>query len=53
MDSRNWIGGEWYTPRNGQTVVKNPSNLEEQVGIINLSDESDVLQAEQIGRAHV
>lgn len=50
MDSRNWIGGEWYTPRNGQTVVKNPSNLEEEVGIINLSDESDVLQAEQAAK---
>jgi acyl-CoA reductase-like NAD-dependent aldehyde dehydrogenase len=50
MDSKNWIGGEWYTPKNGQTVVKNPSNLEEQVGIINLSDESDVLQAEHAAK---
>ncbi|MFS1512867.1 aldehyde dehydrogenase family protein [Chengkuizengella sp. SCS-71B] len=47
MNSKNWIGGEWITPNNGIAVVKNPSNLQKEVGVIHLSDESQVLQAEQ------
>ncbi|MCP8616338.1 aldehyde dehydrogenase family protein [Salirhabdus salicampi] len=48
--SKNWIGGEWSIPMNGKTIINNPSNLQEQVGTVNLSDESDVLQAEDAAR---
>ncbi|MFD0697414.1 aldehyde dehydrogenase family protein [Paenibacillus sp. GCM10027628] len=47
MQSKNWIGGEWVTPTAGEIAVTNPSNLHEQVGILHLSGESDVIQAEQ------
>ncbi|NBI28743.1 aldehyde dehydrogenase family protein [Chengkuizengella marina] len=47
MESKNWIGGEWIRPNKRIAVVKNPSNLQEEVGVIHLSDESQVYQAEQ------
>ncbi len=50
METRNWIGGEWQTPKNGQTIINNPSNLKKQVGTINLSGESEVLQAEEAAK---
>jgi acyl-CoA reductase-like NAD-dependent aldehyde dehydrogenase len=50
MNSKNWIGGKWITPSNGEVVVKNPSNLEEEVGVIHLSDSSHVYQAEQAAK---
>ncbi|MDP5275533.1 aldehyde dehydrogenase family protein [Chengkuizengella axinellae] len=50
MKSRNWIGGEWITPNEGTVLVKNPSNLKEEVGVIHLSDESQVFQAEQAAK---
>jgi len=51
MESKNWIGGEWSTPIDGQIDVFNPSDLQDQVGVLHLSGESDVLQAEQAARA--
>ncbi|TYP78908.1 aldehyde dehydrogenase (NAD+) [Paenibacillus methanolicus] len=51
MNSRNWIGGEWVTPSAGTIVIKNPSNLSEEVGVMHLSDVSHVRQAEQAARA--
>ncbi|KQO17234.1 aldehyde dehydrogenase family protein [Paenibacillus sp. Leaf72] len=48
--SRNWIGGEWITPAAGESVVKNPSNIKEEVGILHLSDQSHVIQAQQAAR---
>ncbi|WP_199616057.1 aldehyde dehydrogenase family protein [Paenibacillus alkalitolerans] len=50
MHSRNWIGGEWTTPQEGETAVSNPSDIKEQVGVIHLSGASDVFQAEQAAR---
>jgi acyl-CoA reductase-like NAD-dependent aldehyde dehydrogenase len=50
MESQNWIGGEWVTPANGEVVVKNPSRLSEEVGLLRLSDASHVRQAEQAAR---
>ncbi|WP_219839009.1 aldehyde dehydrogenase family protein [Paenibacillus sp. R14(2021)] len=46
MSSQNWIGGEWVTPNAGTIVIKNPSNLNEEVGVLHLSDASHVRQAE-------
>lgn len=50
MNSKNWIGGEWITPNAGEIVVKNPSNVQEDVGVLHLSDASQVIQAEQAAR---
>ena len=50
MESRNWIGGEWTTPNAGQVVIKNPSNVSEETGVIHLSDKTDVLQAGQAAK---
>ena len=50
LESRNWIGGEWSTPTEGNLVVMNPSALQEQVGVLHLSGKSDVLQAVQAAR---
>ncbi|MCT1402077.1 aldehyde dehydrogenase family protein [Paenibacillus sp. p3-SID867] len=50
MNSRNWIGGEWIKPSAGEIAVINPSNTKEQVGVLHLSDPSQVIQAEQAAR---
>lgn len=50
IQSKNWIGGEWVTPAYGEIIVHNPSNLKEQVGVIHLSGEAEVLQADQAAR---
>lgn len=49
-NSRNWIGGEWITPDAGELVVRNPSNIREEIGVLHLSDASHVIQAEQAAR---
>ncbi|MFC9706698.1 aldehyde dehydrogenase family protein [Paenibacillus sp. NPDC056933] len=49
-NSRNWIGGEWIEPTAGECAVINPSNTKEQVGVLHLSDSSQVIQAEQAAR---
>lgn len=51
MQSKNWIGGEWITPSGKEVTVKNPSRLTEEVGVLHLSDRSDVLAAQQAARA--
>ncbi|MDQ0189521.1 aldehyde dehydrogenase family protein [Alicyclobacillus cycloheptanicus] len=45
MESRNYIGGEWYTPRGDVIHVKNPSNTSEEIGVLHLSEASDMQQA--------
>lgn len=50
MQSKNWIGGEWITPKGEQLVVKNPSKLTDEVGILHLSDASQALAAAQAAR---
>ncbi|HEY1213083.1 MAG TPA: aldehyde dehydrogenase family protein, partial [Bryobacteraceae bacterium] len=50
-NSQNWIGGEWMTPGNGETVIHSPSNVLEQVGVLHLSDASHVVQAGQAAQA--
>ncbi|MCK9918163.1 aldehyde dehydrogenase family protein, partial [Microbacteriaceae bacterium K1510] len=50
MQSKNWIGGEWITPNGEQLVVKNPSKLIEEVGVLTLSDSSQVFAAEEAAR---
>lgn len=50
MESRNWIGGEWIIPSGSTMVVKNPSCLSEEVGVVQFSDASQVRQAEQAAR---
>ena len=51
MQSKNWIGGEWITPSGKEVTVKNPSRITEEVGVLHLSDRSDVLAAQQAARA--
>lgn len=50
MDSKNWIGGEWSIPHGENLIVHNPSDLEEQVGVIHLSEPLDVMQAGEAAR---
>lgn len=50
MESRNWIGGEWIDPKGEKVVVKNPSNMEEEIGVVTYSDGSNVLQAGEAAR---
>lgn len=50
MNSRNWIGGEWITPHGREIIVKNPSNLIEEVGVIHLSNASHVYEAERAAK---
>ncbi|MBJ9987725.1 aldehyde dehydrogenase family protein [Paenibacillus favisporus] len=51
VHSRNWIGGEWFTPASDELAVKNPSNIHEEIGVLHLSDASHIAQAEQAARA--
>jgi acyl-CoA reductase-like NAD-dependent aldehyde dehydrogenase len=45
MKTSNWIAGEWLQPNGGEVVVYNPSDLNEEVGVIYCSTEKDVRQA--------
>ncbi|WP_028776983.1 aldehyde dehydrogenase family protein [Shimazuella kribbensis] len=45
METKNWIGGEWMKPNGGEVIIHNPSNLEEEVGVLYCSTEDDVRQA--------
>lgn len=45
METRNWIAGEWFKPNGGEVAVYNPSDLDEEVGVIHFSEENDVRQA--------
>lgn len=51
MESRNWIGGEWITPRGESIVVKNPSDLQDEIGVIHGSGATDVEAAASAARA--
>lgn len=51
MHSKNWIGGEWIIPSGGEAIVKNPSRVAEEVGVLRFSDRSHVFAAEQAARA--
>lgn len=45
MKTRNFIGGEWIDSKGDQFSVHNPSNLTEEVGIVQCATEEDVRQA--------
>ncbi|RPF52180.1 aldehyde dehydrogenase family protein [Aquisalibacillus elongatus] len=46
METKNWINGEWVTPKNEKVEAYNPGKLSEKVGIVNFSDSSDVKKAD-------
>lgn len=50
MHTRNWIGGDWTVPKGGELIVKNPSNTQEEVGVVYFSDTADTLQAGEAAR---
>jgi alpha-ketoglutaric semialdehyde dehydrogenase len=50
MQTRNWIGGEWNVPNGPELAVLNPSDTQEEVGSIHLSEAEDVLQAGDAAR---
>ncbi|GGJ12125.1 putative aldehyde dehydrogenase YcbD [Alicyclobacillus cellulosilyticus] len=50
MESRNWIGGEWYTPTGGTMAVHNPSRTAEQLGTLYLSRPEDAVAAGHAAR---
>lgn len=50
MESKNWIGGEWITPTDGGVVVKNPSNIQDEIGVLHYSDSTHVFAAEEAAR---
>ncbi|MFB5188756.1 aldehyde dehydrogenase family protein [Alicyclobacillus fastidiosus] len=50
METRNLIGGEYTTPTAGEVRIMNPSNIEEEVGVIHLSTIDEVLQAGEAAR---
>ncbi|MDR6224917.1 aldehyde dehydrogenase (NAD+) [Desmospora profundinema] len=50
MESKNRIGDEWMIPDGRKMVVKNPSNLDEEVGVIHLSHDYHVMEAEKAAR---
>jgi len=50
METRNFIGGEWSTPKNTTVDVFNPSDLSEKIGVINEGTEEDVLNAEKAAK---
>jgi len=45
VETRNWIGGEWITPQGGTVAVWNPSDRSKQVGVVNLSESSNMIDA--------
>lgn len=51
MHSKNWIGGEWMTPKGAEATVKNPSRFAEEVGVLHLSDRSHAFAAADAARA--
>ncbi|ASR48850.1 aldehyde dehydrogenase family protein [Paenibacillus kribbensis] len=50
MESRNWIGGEWLSPSGEEMVVRNPSALKEEVGVVHFSTEADIAQSGEAAR---
>lgn len=50
MKTRNFIGGEWVDSAADQFTVYNPSNLTEEVGIVQCATEKDVRQAGDAAR---
>ncbi len=53
MESRNWVGGEWDTPRGDTMVVRDPSQVSEQVGLLHLSEADDMRRALEAARRAV
>lgn len=45
METRNLIDGEWYIPNGTPLQVTNPSNINQEVGVLHLSTEDDMLRA--------
>lgn len=50
METKNFIGGQWITPKNNSVTVTNPSNTKEEIGTIHYSDRDDVLGAEKAAK---
>jgi aldehyde dehydrogenase (NAD+) len=50
LETRNWIGGEWITPQAGEITAVNPSDTQEVVGVVRLSENRDVLRADEAAR---
>ncbi|TDY42179.1 aldehyde dehydrogenase (NAD+) [Alicyclobacillus sacchari] len=50
MESKNWIGGEWYAPTSETMVISSPSDISVDVGVLHFSDESDVIAAGDAAR---
>lgn len=50
METQNFIGGQWITPKNNSVIVTNPSNTKEEIGTIHFSDRDDVLGAEKAAK---
>ncbi|NGQ97438.1 aldehyde dehydrogenase family protein [Brevibacillus sp. SYP-B805] len=51
METKNWIGGEWITPQGDSAVVKNPSAVHEEVGIVRFSAADHIEEAVRAARA--
>ena len=50
VETQNFIGGQWITPKNNSVTVTNPSNTKEEIGTIHYSDRDDVLGAEKAAK---
>ncbi|TDY46690.1 aldehyde dehydrogenase (NAD+) [Alicyclobacillus sacchari] len=50
MESKNWVDGEWMTPKGKSYTVNNPSRLCEEVGVVHTSEEADVIAAAEAAR---
>lgn len=51
MQSKNKIGGAWSVPDGEEWVVYNPSQLDEEVGRLHMSDRASVLDAARAARS--
>jgi len=50
LATQNLIGGRWVTPSAGSRVARNPSQKDEEIGVVHLSDAGDVAAAGQAAR---
>ena len=45
LEAKNWIGGEWKSASGADMMVHNPSQVQDEVGVVHLSGERDMLNA--------
>ncbi|MGV3488419.1 MAG: aldehyde dehydrogenase family protein [Tuberibacillus sp.] len=50
MESRNKVGSVWKQPKGEKWIIHNPSQLDEEVGVLHMSEKDDVLEAAQAAR---